>query len=72
MRVRLRTYRIITEICLWAGIFSACLFDKVPPRFHIMVGTIAILAALVSITTYFYNLGLFERFENIACGQKEV
>ena len=61
MKIGLHTYRIITETCLWMAIASACLFDKVPSHFHVLLGTIAISAALVSIITYFYNQGLFEK-----------
>ena len=61
MKLSLSTYRYITETCLWMAVLSAILFDKLPNVYQPLAGSIGILAAIVSIATYFYNHGFFDR-----------
>ncbi len=48
-------YRRITNICVVIVVASALLFDRVSGAYQTLIGVIAVLAAIVSVITYFYN-----------------
>ena len=57
-------YRMITNICVLVVVVSALLFDRVVGVYQTLIGVIAVLAAIVSVKTYFYNQHLLIKEDN--------
>ena len=54
-------YGRITGGCLIVAVISALLFDRIDGIYQTLMGVVAILAAMISVVTYFYSQYLFRK-----------
>ncbi len=54
-------YGRIQNVCMVVVVACVLLFDRVGGGYQTLIGVVAVLASIVSVTTYFYNQHLLRK-----------